>query len=117
MPMSEWSTIFEPMDEAGVPIAPKELALAIALAEQRPAHRAFWIRGLDNVHRHIEATCLPLVGQAQRFLGAIAIFWEVRGLAKITWPFLRSACYDQPYAELNDTGHCSEVYHLGATLG
>jgi hypothetical protein len=42
---------------------------------------------------------------------------SLRGLAKITWPFLQSACYDQPYAELNDTGHCSEVYHLGATLG
>jgi PAS domain-containing protein len=77
MPMREWSTIFEPTDEAGAPIAPAELALAIALAEQRPAHRAFWIRGLDNVHRHIEATCLPLIGQAQRFLGALAIFWEV----------------------------------------
>ena len=77
MPMREWSTIFEPTDEAGAPIAPAELALAIALAEQRPAHRAFWIRGLDNVHRHIEATCLPFIGQAQRFLGALAIFWEV----------------------------------------
>jgi PAS domain-containing protein len=77
MPMSEWSTIFTPTDEAGVALAPTALPLAIALAEQRPAHRAFWIYGLDNVHRHIEATCLPLMGQTQRVLGAIAFFWEV----------------------------------------
>ena len=79
MPMREWSTIFEPTDEAGVPIAPKELALAIALAEQRPAHRVLWIRGLDHVPREIEVTCFPLIGQANRYLGAIAIFWEVKG--------------------------------------
>jgi hypothetical protein len=77
--MSEWTTIFEPTDEGGVPIAPKEVPLAIALAERRPTHGVLWIRGLDNVQRHIEATCLPLIGQAQRYLGAIAIFWEVAG--------------------------------------
>ena len=77
MSLSEWSTIFEFTDEAGVPLAPKELPLTIALAERRPAHRALWARGLDNVRRHIETTCFPLVGQAQRYLGAIAIFWEV----------------------------------------
>jgi PAS domain-containing protein len=79
MPMSEWSTIFEPTDEGGVPIAPKKVPLAITLAERRPTHGVLWIRGLDNVQRHIEATCLPLIGQAQRYLGAIAIFWEVTG--------------------------------------
>jgi len=79
MPISGWSTIFEPTDEGGVPIAPKELPLAIALAERRPAHRVLWIRGLDNVQRQVEATCFPLIGQAHRYLGAIAIFWEVAG--------------------------------------
>ena len=79
MPMSAWSTIFEITDERGVPMAPKELPLAIALAEQRPAHRVLWLRGLDNVQRHIEATCFPLIGQANRYLGAIAIFWEIAG--------------------------------------
>jgi PAS domain-containing protein len=78
MPMHEWSTVFEPTDEEGVPIPPKELALHIALAERRPAHSALWIRGLDHVPRHIEATCFPLIGQANRFLGAIALFWEVK---------------------------------------
>jgi PAS domain-containing protein len=79
MPMSEWSTIFEPTDAQGVPIPPTEQHLAITVAERRPTHSVFWIRGLDNVHRHIEATSLPLIGQANRYLGAIALFWEVAG--------------------------------------
>ena len=79
MPMSEWSTIFEPTDETGVPIAPNEVPLAIALTERRPAHRGLWIRGLDNVQRHLEVTGFPLIGQANRYLGAIAIFWEAAG--------------------------------------
>jgi len=77
MPMSAWAALFEPTDAAGVPLAPKELPLAIALAEQRPAHGVIWIRGLDNVQRQLEGTCFPIIGQANRFLGAIAIFWEV----------------------------------------
>jgi PAS domain-containing protein len=77
MPIDEWSTVFEPTDEAGQPIAPEDTPLAIALAERRPTHRALWVRGLDKVRRHLEVTCFPLIGQANRYLGAIAIFWEV----------------------------------------
>ena len=77
MPIAEWSTIFEPTDESGQPIAPEDIPLAIALTERRPAHRALWIWGLDRVQRHLEVTSFPLVGQAKRYLGAIAIFWEI----------------------------------------
>jgi PAS domain-containing protein len=77
MPIAEWSTIFKPTDKAGQPIAPEDLPLAIALAERRPAHCALWIQGLDKVQRHLEVTGFPLIGQANRYLGAIAIFWEV----------------------------------------
>jgi hypothetical protein len=38
-----------------------------------------WIRGLDNVQRHLEVTGFPLIGQANRYLGAIAVFWEIAG--------------------------------------
>ena len=77
MSMSEWLIAFAPTDEEGVIIPHKELPLVIALTERRPTHRLLWIRGLDNVQRHVEATCFPLIGQANRYLGAIAIFWEV----------------------------------------
>jgi hypothetical protein len=30
------------------------------------------------VRRHIEITAIPLVGQSNRFLGAVAIFWSKR---------------------------------------
>jgi len=78
MRISEWSTIFKPMDEHGRPIKPDSLPLAIALNERRPAHGRFWIRGLDGVLRHIEVTAVPIIGQAERYLGGIAIFWEVK---------------------------------------
>jgi PAS domain-containing protein len=78
MRAGEWSTIFNPVDEKGTPLPPEALPLVIAYTELRPAHRRFSIRGLDNVLRHIEATAFPLIGQSERYLGAIAIFWEVR---------------------------------------
>jgi PAS domain-containing protein len=77
MEMGEWSTIFESTDEEGMLIPLKAQPLVMALTERRPTHRLLWIRGLDNVQRHVEATCFPLIGQANRYLGAVAIFWEV----------------------------------------
>jgi len=77
MRIDEWSTIFKPTDEDGRPIKPDALPLVIALSERRPAHGRFWIRGLDGVLRHIEVTAVPIIGQAERYLGGIAIFWEV----------------------------------------
>ena len=77
MPAEEWATIFQPTDEAGRPLPPDDLPLMIALRELRPAHSEFWIRSLDDrVARRIEVTAFPLIGQAQRYLGAVAIFWE-----------------------------------------
>lgn len=77
MPASEWSTIFSPMDEDGNPLPPEELPLIIAINEQHPAHKSFWIKGMNGSLRKLEVTAIPLIGQAERFLGAIAIFWEV----------------------------------------
>lgn len=76
MPVHEWSTVFQPTDEDGVQLAPEELPLVVALRDRRPAHRDFRIRGLDGTSRRIGVTALPLVGQAERFLGAVAFFWE-----------------------------------------
>lgn len=78
MPIEEWSTIFKPTDENGDPLAPESLPLVIALTQHRPAHRGMWILGLDGVRRLIEVTAFPLDGQAERYLGALAIFWEPR---------------------------------------
>jgi PAS domain-containing protein len=76
MPASEWATKFQPTDHDGNPLPPDELPLVIAITSQQPAHKIFWIRGLDDTIREIEVTALPLIGQADRFLGGIAFFWE-----------------------------------------
>jgi len=76
MPATEWSTIFHAMNHDRSLIPPDELPLMIALSKRHPAHKLFWIEGLDGVLREIEVTAFPMVGQADRFLGAIAIFWE-----------------------------------------
>ena len=78
MPAKEWGTVFEPFDAQGNPLAPDDLPLMIALKERHPAHRQFSIHGKDGVSREIDVTAFPLIGQADRFLGAIAIFWESR---------------------------------------
>jgi PAS domain-containing protein len=77
MSAAEWSTAFYITDADGVPMDPSEIPLAVAIAEQRPANKRFWIVGLDNEQRHIETTALPLIGQSNQFLGAVAFFWEL----------------------------------------
>lgn len=77
MPAAEWATVFQPVNEAGIPLPTEELPLIMALSQQSPAHKMFWIRGLDGRMRQIEVTAFPLKVQANRFLGALAIFWEV----------------------------------------
>ena len=73
----EWSTHFHPSDADGNPLKPEEQLLAIATDLGEPAHRRFWIHGLDGVRREIEGTAYPLVGQNGRQLGSFAFFWEL----------------------------------------
>ena len=77
LPASEWSTMFEPMDQDGKPFPPEEMPLMISMMHGHPAHRGFWIKGFDEKLRQLEVTAIPLVGQAGTMLGAMAIFWEV----------------------------------------
>jgi len=79
LPLEEWGTIFAPVDEKGDPIPPTSLPLAIAVQQRRPTHGRFWMRGLDDVPHEISVTAFPLIGQQERALGAVAIFWEDGG--------------------------------------
>ena len=78
MPASEWSTAFNPIDQQGNSIPAEDLPLMIALTKRHPAYKTFWIHGLDGNLHEIEVAAFPLIGQAERFLGGIAIFWETR---------------------------------------
>lgn len=76
MSAPEWASVFVPRDERGEILPPNALPLSIALAEKRPAHRRFEIRGLDGVLRHIELTAVPVHSLDGQFHGAVALFWE-----------------------------------------
>lgn len=78
LPLHEWSTIFVPTSDDGKAVDPQNLPLVIALRDRRPAHGHLRIVGLDGQPRILEITALPIIGQASRFLGAMAIFWESR---------------------------------------
>jgi len=58
-----------------VAVEPALLRLLAALAERREQHQTLTIRSLDGGERRIEATAIPLEGEAGRLLGAVAIFW------------------------------------------
>lgn len=75
----EWTNILVVTDERGQPIAYEERPLMIALHQRQPTFRQMWITPFDHVPRYIAVTTFPIIGQADRFLGAIAIFWEVTG--------------------------------------
>jgi PAS domain S-box-containing protein len=76
MPLAEWTTVFTPTDESGDTLSAEALPLVVALQERRPAHSEFWIDGLDGLRHHLSVTAFPLIGQHDRELGAVAIFWE-----------------------------------------
>lgn len=77
LPLADWATMFRPTDENGADLPSEQLPLVIALKRQRPSHGHFRIVGLDGKLRCLEVTAVPLIGQANRFLGALAIFWEM----------------------------------------
>jgi PAS domain-containing protein len=67
---------FQFCDEEGWAIKAEDHPLYIALNSQQPCYRSFQLRGLDGVKHHIEGTAFPLLGQCDRHLGAVGIFWE-----------------------------------------
>jgi len=76
MPAAEWSTLWDPTDLAGRPLAPEQVPLMIAVTERKPVHVELWIRGLDGTRRHIEATAFPLMRLTDQVLGSVVLFWE-----------------------------------------
>jgi PAS domain-containing protein len=75
--LAEWAAAFVPKDKHDHLVPAHKLPLVIALRERRPAYAELRIRGWDKVTRNIAVTGIPLIGRGNRFLGAIAIFWEV----------------------------------------
>lgn len=75
--IEDWTAILGLVDEDGQEIPYEERPLVFALKERRPSFRQMWLTPFDHIPRFIAITTFPLIGQADRFLGAMAIFWEV----------------------------------------
>jgi PAS domain-containing protein len=76
-PAAVHAELFQVCDLDGLPIPDEEMPLTIALTRQVASHRPLRFCGLDGTWRTIEVTALPLVGQGERLLGSVAMFWEI----------------------------------------
>jgi class 3 adenylate cyclase len=69
--------------EDGTPLPWEAFPPTIALRQRLPAHRRIRGRARDDIWRTIEVTAIPLRGPSGRYLGAMAIFWEVAAEARV----------------------------------
>ncbi len=77
MPAGELDARFETTDLDGLPMSAAELPLLRALTDWVPSHGPVRIRADDQIWRVIEVTAIPLIGEGERRLGAMAMFWEL----------------------------------------
>jgi PAS domain S-box-containing protein len=73
--LEEWSQLIAPSNEDGSPLRHDQRPILTSLEEHRPAHAKFWISDQTGQRHEIEVTTFPIVGQAGRELGAVALFW------------------------------------------
>jgi PAS domain-containing protein len=78
MPVEEWGTIFNPVDDDGNRIAPEELPLAKTLRNGYPYHKSFHIESLKGEMQNISVTSYPIISRSGKSLGAVAIFWKLK---------------------------------------
>jgi len=77
MSVEVWGTIFKPLDDKGNALKPDDLPLVKTLNSRLPAHGSFWIESLKGEKYNISVNSFPLIGRGNRFVGAVAIFWEI----------------------------------------
>jgi PAS domain-containing protein len=73
----ELAVLFDTRDAAGRPLPAERLPIVIALEKRHPAHARLRVRGARGRDVDVAVTAVPLVGQGDRFLGAVAFFWQV----------------------------------------
>ena len=78
MTTETWTNLFAPTDENGNRVHRIDLPLVRTLTYCQPAQAAFWVTNGAGQKFHLSVTSFPLMGRSNRFVGAIAIFWEKR---------------------------------------
>ena len=74
--MGDWYDAFQWTDADGSAIKREDHPMSVARRLLRPSFRRFQYQGLDGVKRRIGGTAFPLIGQCNRHLGAMGMFWE-----------------------------------------
>lgn len=69
--------MFRINDLDGEPIPDYEFPIVITLMKRIPAHREVRYCGMDGVWRDVAVSAIPVEGQASRFVGVFATFWEI----------------------------------------
>lgn len=78
MRVNTWGTIFHQKDENGELLPIDSLPLVRTLRDKLPHHKTFWIESMQGRSEKISVTAYPIINRAGLFLGAVAIFWEVK---------------------------------------
>ena len=59
--------------------------LSGVIQDRAPAHGSICVQGLDGQWHDIETTVYPLFASAERFVGAVAVFWEQETVKVKVW--------------------------------
>ena len=77
IPADEWNRLVAVTDEDRNPMNPEDRPIRATLLERRPLTKKMWIQGGDGPWRHLQVTSFPLIGEGDRLLGVMNIFWEI----------------------------------------
>ena len=77
MEAEEWTRVFGPVDDGGVPIEVDSLATTEAIRAGRPSHGTFTIRTAGGSTEAVEASAFPIVTSEHGSSGAMVLFWPL----------------------------------------
>ena len=72
----EWSALLRPSHAGGSPMKREEEPRFVATESRQPSRGRMLVLGLDGVERDLEGITFPLIGQGERMLGAVSMFWN-----------------------------------------
>ena len=78
-PMERLQDLIDPRYPDGSPMDVDDLPLAVTLRDRRPQQANMIVHGADGTAHPIVTTSIPIDGQGDMLLGAMAVFWEDDG--------------------------------------
>jgi PAS domain S-box-containing protein len=78
LPKETWVRGYKARDRDGNDLPSSMIPTVVALEERRPAHLAHQARLFGGEWFDVDVSALPVVGQQDRFLGVVVLFWSDR---------------------------------------